>query len=78
MCISIPGKVILIKGKNVKIKQKGHFHWVDISLLKDKIKKGDYLLTYQKAAINKISSKDAKEILKLMDSASDAGIKGPD
>ncbi len=78
MCISVPGKVILIKGKNAKIKQKGHLHWVDISSLGDKIKKGDYLIVYQKAAINKISSKDAKEILKLMDSASDAGIKSPD
>jgi len=78
MCISVPGKVILIKGKDAKIKQKGHFHWVDISLLKDKIKKGDYLITYQNTAINKISPKDAEEILRLMDSASDAGIKGSD
>jgi len=78
MCISVPGKVILIKGKDAKIKQKGHFHWVDISPLKDKIKKGDYLITYQNAAINKISPKDAKEILRLMDSTSDAGIKGSD
>jgi len=75
MCISVPGKVILIKGKNVKIKQGGHFHWTDISSLGAEIKKGDYLITYQKAAINKISQKEAVEILRLMDSASNAGIK---
>ena len=78
MCISIPGKVVLIKGKGAKIKQGEHFHWADISLLRDKIKKGDYLITYQKAAINKISPKDAEEILMLMNSASDAGIKSSD
>lgn len=75
MCISVPGKVILIKGGNAKIKQWGHFHWVDISSLGDKVKKGDYLITYQKAAINKISPKDAEEVLRLMDSASDTRIK---
>ena len=78
MCISVPGKVILIKGKDAKIKQKGHFHWVDISPLRDRIKKGDHWLPYQKVAINEFSSKDAEEILRLMDSASDAGIKSSD
>lgn len=78
MCIGIPGKVILIRGENAKIKQGGHFHWVDISLLEDEVKKGDYLLTYQEAAINKISPKDGKEILKLMDGASNTGIISSD
>ncbi|MGB9706786.1 MAG: HypC/HybG/HupF family hydrogenase formation chaperone [Microgenomates group bacterium] len=75
MCIGIPGKVILIKGGKAKIKQGGHLHWVDISSLEDEIKKGDYLITYQGAAINKISPKEAEEILRLMDSASDARVK---
>jgi len=75
MCVSIPGEVILIKGKKAKIKQGGHFHWVSISALKEKVEKGDYLIIYQGAAINKISSKEAGEILKLMDSAGDTGIK---
>ena len=78
MCISVPGKVILIKGRNAKIKQKGHFHWIDISSLRDEVKKGDYLITYQKAAINKISQKDAKEILRLMDGTGDTRIEGSD
>jgi len=78
MCVGIPGKVILVKGKKAKIKQGNHFHWVDVSLLGDEVKNGDFLLTYQAAAVNKISSKDAKEILELMDSAGDAGVKGSD
>lgn len=78
MCIGIPGKVILIKGGDAKIKQGGHFHWVDISSLGDEVKKGDYLITYQKTAINKISPKDAKEILKLMDGASNTRVKSAD
>jgi len=77
MCVNIPAKVVLIKGKKAKIKQHNHFHWIDISPLKDKIKKGDYLITYQNTAINKISEKDAKEILELMNSASNTGVKCP-
>ncbi len=75
MCISIPGKVITIKGKIAKIKQGDHSHWVDISPLGSKVKEGDYLITYQQAAINKISAKEAEEVLKLMDGTSNAGVK---
>ncbi len=39
MCIGIPGKIILIKGKKAKIKQGSNFHWVDISSLENKVKK---------------------------------------
>jgi len=41
MCISVPGKVILIKKGSAKIKQKDHFHWIDIFPLRDEVKKGD-------------------------------------
>lgn len=75
MCISVPGKVILIKEKMAKVEQVGHFHWVDISPLEHPIKKGDYLITYQNTAINKILPKEAEEILKLMDSAGNTGVK---
>jgi hydrogenase assembly chaperone HypC/HupF len=78
MCVSFPGKVVLIKGKTAKIKQGGHFHWVDISSLEEKVKKGDYLITYQEVAINKISQKEAEETIKLMDGAGDTGIKCSD
>lgn len=77
MCVGLPGKVVEIKGKTAKIKQGGHFHWVDVSGI-DEVKIGDYLLTYQEAAINKVSAKEAEEVLKLMDSACDTGVKGAD
>ena len=75
MCIGVPGKIVSIRGKEAKIKQGGHFHWVGISSLQEKVKMGDYLITYQDTAINKVLPKEAEEILKLMDGACDAGIK---
>ena len=65
MCVGIPGKIITIKGKRAKIKQKDHHHWVDISLIGGGVKKGDWLIFYQDAAIGKISPKEAEEILAL-------------
>ncbi len=47
MCVGLPGKVIVIKGKKAKIKQNDHFHWVDVSCISEEIKIGDYLITYQ-------------------------------
>ena len=78
MCVGLPGKVIEIKGKEAKIEQGDHFHWVDFSSVGEEIKIGDYLITYQEAAINKVSVKEAEEVLKLMDSACDTGIKRAD
>lgn len=66
MCIGIPGEVILIKGKRAKIRQENHYHWVDISSFEEKIKKGDYLISYQGVAINKISPAEVKEVLKII------------
>lgn len=68
MCLGIPGKVTKVKGKKAEIKQAGHCHWVDISMLK-KVQVGDYLLTYQEAAINKVNPEQAKEILTLFEEA---------
>lgn len=67
MCVGIPGKVILIKGKRAKIKMGDHSHWVDISALSEKVKKGDYLISYQDTAINKLSKEEAEESLRLLD-----------
>ena len=70
MCIGAPGKIILIKNKKAKVRQKNHCHWLDISFLEKKskkIKKGDYLISYQGIAVNKVPKKEAKEIYKLLD-----------
>jgi hydrogenase maturation factor len=58
MCVGLAGKIVEIKGRRAKIKQGEHFHWVDIE--------GDYLLTYQKAGINKIPAREAKEIIQVI------------
>jgi hydrogenase assembly chaperone HypC/HupF len=66
MCIGIPGKVIDIKDNQAKVKQDDHCHWLDLSLIDQPVKKGDYLLSYQNAAINKLSKKQAEEVLTLL------------
>ena len=65
MCLGIPGKVIEVKGKQAKIKQPDHEHWVDITMIDNGVKIGDYLLSYQNAAINKITKKEANEANRL-------------
>lgn len=67
MCLGIPGKVVQIKNNQAKVKQGDHFHWLDLSLIKEKVIIGDYLLSYQNAAINKISQDEAEKTLKLLD-----------
>lgn len=71
MCLGIPGKIIFIKDKKAKVQQADHSHWIDISLIKEKPKIGDYLISYQNVAINKISDKDAQEILNLIGKQND-------
>jgi len=78
MCVGIPGKVIKIDNKKAQIEQGDHCHWVDTSPLNEEVEIGDYLITYQEVAINKISKKDAEEVLSLMDSTSYAGVKCSD
>ena len=68
MCVGVPGKIISIKGKKAKVKQKKHCHWIDIASLGKKVKEGDYLIEYQGVAVNKIPAKEAEEIIRLMDS----------
>ena len=65
MCVGLPGKVVEVKGNRAKIRQGGHCHWVDVSLISEGVKKGEWLMTYQQAAINKISEAQAKEVMKL-------------
>ena len=66
MCLSIPGKIIEIKGKQARVAQADHEHLVDISTLNEKPKVGEYLTFYQNVAVNKISSEQAEEILSLV------------
>ena len=84
MCVGVPGKVIMIEGERAKIEMpasvagESHSHWIDISPLEEELKVGDYLIAYQDTAVNRVSAKDAEEILKLMDCAGDTGVESSD
>ncbi|MBI5254705.1 HypC/HybG/HupF family hydrogenase formation chaperone [Candidatus Falkowbacteria bacterium] len=61
MCIGIPQKVLEIKDKMARVQSGDHEHWLDISTIDDTVCVGDYLLSYQGAAINKIAADTARE-----------------
>jgi len=65
MCLSRPVKVLKLNNKKAKVGFGKVKSEVDISLLKN-IKVGDWLLVTQNLAINKISQKEARNILKLV------------
>ena len=66
MCVEIPSKVILVKGKRAKIKQGDISCWVDISSLEEEVREGDYLILYQKVAINKVPQEEIDKVLELV------------
>lgn len=65
MCLATPMKIIEIK-KNKALAQAGSLQRsVDISLLSD-ARIGEYILAHADMAINKLSKKEAEEILKII------------
>ena len=66
MCLSIPGKIIKIKGKVARVSQGNHEHDIDISTLDEKPAIGQYLTFYQGVAVNAISKEQAEENLNLI------------
>jgi len=67
MCVELPSKVIAIKEKTAKVRQGEASLWVDVSTLEEEVKEGDYLIVYQKVAINKIPQEQIEEILDLLE-----------
>lgn len=65
MCLTLPGKIIKLNGQKAKIVQSDHTHWVDISAV-GKVKIGDYVVTYQGFAIDKVSFSEAQKTIKLL------------
>ncbi|MFH0814928.1 MAG: HypC/HybG/HupF family hydrogenase formation chaperone [Candidatus Falkowbacteria bacterium] len=59
MCIGIPQKVLEIKDKMARVQSGDHEHWLDISAMDEPINVGDFLLSYQGVAINKITASEA-------------------
>lgn len=66
MCLSTPAKVFRINGKMAKVKIGNSFHEIDLTL-NPSVKTGDYVLVQNNFAIKKISKKEAKETLKIID-----------
>lgn len=65
MCLTIPARVIKINGQQITIKQ-GKKTYDVRNFLIPKIKIGDWVLTNANLALNKITSRQAKSLLKLL------------
>jgi len=65
MCLAIPGQIKKIIGKKAITEFSGEKKEIDISLVSD-LKVGDWIITKQELAINKLDADDAKGILKMV------------
>ena len=65
MCLSIPSKVISIKGNKAIVSVGGTEYEASLQLVDD-VKIDDYVLLHTGFAIQKISEEDAQETLKLL------------
>jgi hydrogenase expression/formation protein HypC len=65
MCLSIPAKVIDIDGDMAEVSIGGTVFKAGLQLVEN-IKPGDYILLHAGFAIQKISSEEAEETLKLL------------
>jgi len=65
MCLSIPAKVIDIDGEIAEVSIGGTVFKAGLQLVEN-IKPGDYILLHAGFAIQKISSEEAEETLKLL------------
>lgn len=64
MCLAIPGKVLRISGKTAEIDFAGDVKKAYAEFVK--VKAGDYVLTYGRHVIERISREEALKILKEM------------
>ena len=61
MCLAIPVKIKEVK-KDQVVTEEGKE--IDISLISEQLKEGDYLLVHDQMAVNKLAKKEAQKILK--------------
>ncbi|MCX6739726.1 MAG: HypC/HybG/HupF family hydrogenase formation chaperone [Candidatus Parcubacteria bacterium] len=64
MCLTIPGKIKQILGKNAIIEVGKKNKEIKLNLLSD-LKLGDWVLTLHDLAVEKISAQDAQKIINL-------------
>ena len=65
MCLSIPAKIVSIKGNMAKVEIGGNIIDAGLQLIEDP-QIGDYVLLHTGFAIQKISEEDANETKKLL------------
>lgn len=64
MCLSVPGKVIKIKGELATVSVGGTMYEASLQMLEG-VNVGDYVLVHTGFAIQKIDEQEANETLKL-------------
>ncbi|MDA8442199.1 MAG: HypC/HybG/HupF family hydrogenase formation chaperone [Peptococcaceae bacterium] len=69
MCLAIPGKVILTTEHTAEVDLMGNRRKVNIDLVADEVKPGDYLLIHAGYAIEKVDEEIALETLALFEEA---------
>ena len=65
MCLSVPAKVISLEGDNAKVLLGSTVMSVSTALLEE-VNAGDYVLVHTGFAIQKISTEDADEMMKML------------
>jgi hydrogenase assembly chaperone HypC/HupF len=65
MCLSIPHKIISLKGSRATVQCGKNSHTLDVRLLPN-IKVGDYVLNENKFAVYKVPKKEALATLRLL------------
>jgi hydrogenase expression/formation protein HypC len=66
MCLSIPAKIISIEGDYAEVSVGGSIFRAGIHMIENP-EVGDYILLHAGFAIQKISEKEAKETIRLID-----------
>ena len=69
MCLTIPKKVTKVKENQAQVKSKAGKSWVKTHLV-GSAKEGDWLLVQADLALKKITDKEAKKIINLLNNAS--------
>ncbi len=64
MCLSVPAKIVKLRGRQAVVDVMGNRREADVSLV-DEPQPGDYVLVHAGFAIEKMSAEDAAESLKL-------------
>ena len=71
MCLSVPAKVVNIKGSMADVSIGGTIFKAGLQMVEN-VKIGDYILLHTGFAIQKISEKEALETLKILKEIEDA------